>query len=850
MFNKKSTATTVLLFSLSLLSMTMSAADFSIKAGHLALSVDSKGRLTKLADTAKNVNYLASTADSRWKSYLIMCKKYGGDLKAPVKMEILKRAGTQKALLKFSYESGATLTVKIEAKTGYIRMKLVDASPLKDIDTISWGPYKTSMREPVARWLGMNRSDNFTIGCLSLEPNTDGHHGYDPVSAEYQEYGSLIALYSTDHTRPRKIRDHMTSTPIQVTVKGSVVALFGVPRGRDNELDIIEAIELKEGLPHPTFLGKWNKRSRMSRRISLWLGLSQSNADKCVQIAKEMSAGTICRMHGYYSNWGHFDINTSIFPDGRKAVAEVSKKVWKAAKAKNTTYTLSGFLKPMSAPEPFITPKPDPRLAHWDPTTTLVKPAPKDAKEMTLNMVDGFMDIYKTNYGKALQVGNEIIEFKKLEVKGGKLVVSGIQRGALKSANSAHPAGAPVRYMFLSGYHNFYPGTVDMNNEMASYIAKDAVGCGNGVVILDGYESCFETGHQEYALNMFAKTIYDNGGAKDRLMAYSLTQGNYNWHMMSYQSWGEYDLEQGFRGTMLDYRIMRQIQYRDNLVPNKMGQYYPTKASLEDVEWLMARVCGWDSGVDFNIDVNWIRKNPDYKAICDALRLWEDARLKNIFPEKVKMLLRQTDRMYRLKKGSDGKLELEFRGFWRCDRGKMLPASKFSVKPEAGAVVKPLSADWKLTHNPAIFERYGLSDDLVQSGGATPAGWKVTVPAALGNRNKQHMLPLLRIPSNSPCGAKEIRIKVNGGELVIQEHLSPGEYISFPHDVNWGCVYDAKTDNVKREFRAPQFNPCWVLPELKRGKSNKIELECVPDKAGASPTVILNLRCWDRFQRK
>jgi hypothetical protein len=395
--------------------------------------------------------------------------------------------------------------------------------------------------------------------------------------------------------------------------------------------------------------------------------------------------------------------------------------------------------------------------------------------------------------------------------------------------------------MYVSGYHNFYPGTVDMNNEVAANIAADAVKCGNGVVILDGYESCFETGHSEYALNMFAKTIYDMGGKTNRLMAYSLTQGNYNWHMMSYQSWGEYNIEQGFRGTAIDYRIGRQIQYHDNLVPNKMGQYYPTKATAEDVEWLMARVCGWESGVDFNIGLN-IRKNPEYKEICTALRLWNRARSENIFSQKEKLELRQTDRLYHLSEKSDGSLKLEFKGFWRHPTVKIEPPTVFKLIAADGSDTKKCSIDWSWTHNPGIFTEVGLTDDMPASS-ENPGEWTLTYPAVpTGSiKNDAKLLPVLRVPADSPCGIKNIRVNANGQDLIIPVELAPGEYISFPHRINWGCVYDAKTHLIKREFRALQMNSSWAIPNIKRDRPNKIKLTFDSTDSTKTAKAILNL---------
>jgi hypothetical protein len=511
----------------------------------------------------------------------------------------------------------------------------------------------------------------------------------------------------------------------------------------------------------------------------------------------------------------------------------------------NTTYTLSGFLKPMSLPEPYVTPKPSPDLAKYDPRTKLTENLSQDATEFSIQSVKGFMDIFKTNTFKVICIGNEMIEFKSMEEVGGKLLIKGAERGAFKTEKSSHTPEDEVIYMFVSGYHNFYPGTVAMNNEMATNIARDAVEAGNRAVVLDGHESCFETGHGDYALNQFAKIIYDMGGQKDRLMCYSITQQNYNWHMMSYQSWGEYEIEKGFRGTCLDYRLMRQLQYRHNLVPNKMGQYYPSEASAEDVEWLMARTAGWQAGVDFNININQMLKNPDYKKICSILKVWEKAKAANAFSEKERLALRQTDRLYHLEEKSNGKFKLEFKGFWQDKNVKISPPSAFTIKADKKESIQPLSIKWSWTHNPAIFTECGLSDDLIHTTGNQKSMWTVKFPATSDPRHnkKQHLQPVVRIPASAPTGAKNIRIKVNGATLLLGDTiLNPGEYLSIPHDGRLICIYDMKSHQIKREYLVHQDNPYWYLPEFNRGEDNKVEVTCSPIDEKKQTTLKLNLR--------
>jgi len=326
--------------------------DLSLKTGTLCLQLDKTGKITALKDIKGNKNYL-NLKDS---SYLLQAQTYSQrdnrTLMTPVAMNVIKNTSNLTEV-ELKFKGNITLTVAIKSKKDYFRMEVINASPLKEISHIMWGPYKTIMRGPVGRWLGLNRSNDFTIGLITLEPNTDGLPGRAATAASYQPYGSSLELISFDHTRERflfpiKKGNLKRAVPIPgLTVVGSKVALFGCPRGKKSELDVIEEIELAEDLPHPTYKGKWIKRSLDVKAPSIWTNHDQKYENKYIELAQKFAAGTLCRFHGFYKNWGHFEIDPKIYPGGMPAVVSNSKK----AKDKGidmTLHTLTTFLRGVS----------------------------------------------------------------------------------------------------------------------------------------------------------------------------------------------------------------------------------------------------------------------------------------------------------------------------------------------------------------------------------------------------------------------------------------------------------------------------------------------------------------------
>ena len=134
-----------------------------LTAGNLRLAIDKTGKIIALEDVTSGTNYIASGESS----YLVECLKYDADslktMMHPSSMTIIKEsnADIEAELL---YEEGIKITLNITPKEGYFRMELREIEPVSKVSQIVWGPYKTIMRGQIGEWLGLNRSNDFTIG--------------------------------------------------------------------------------------------------------------------------------------------------------------------------------------------------------------------------------------------------------------------------------------------------------------------------------------------------------------------------------------------------------------------------------------------------------------------------------------------------------------------------------------------------------------------------------------------------------------------------------------------------------------------------------------------------------------
>lgn len=812
---------------------------FDKQAGSIRMTIDRKGKVTVLEDVSTGTNYMSDNP-----SYLIQCMRYEKDTVwvSPTNVTLSPEGNVL-----LSFPNDIKITVAITEKENYFKMEIVDAEPLSEIEKISWGPYKTNMQGQAGKWLGLVRSDDFTMGLLGLEPNTDTHW-HLAEAASYTEEGSSLQLYSFDHTRGvfrefgGKSVDLRKAEPIDVTVKNSAVALFGSQAGKDNELDMIEKIELAEGLPHPVYDGKWIKRSAEGKKFNLWSGYNEKTFPQHLQMAKELGARILC-CYNLLQNWGHFDVDLKRYPGGINAIQEDSREAHEQNVA-TTLYTLTTFLKPLTEPEPYVSPIPDNRLQTWKASAVLHQPI--TATDTTVRLVYSPEVEATLNAAsiKTLRIDNEMIIAKNIQVEGDNIIASGCSRGNFFTDATAHQGNTLVKLMYVAGYRNFFPGTIDLSNELSDNIANVLVKSETENFVLDGFESCLEAGYGNYTGNLYVRNIYDKcvENKKEVLVTGSnFTQ--YSWHINAYESWGEHDLAYGTRGSMLDYRLDRQMKLVSSLMPNKMGQYYPELASLEDVDWIMAVAAGWDSGVDFSIDINTFKdKNPQSKEIIETLNNWAQAREENAFTEQQKMELRQTDREYKLTKDENGKWKLVFQKYWQWDGAKTLPSSVMKATNVKGGTVRDCSIDWSWTHNPGAYEEIALSDDMIHTSGKEPSQWTIYIPEYTEPKDswfpytKRHYQYVLRLPKEAPCAIKDITINVNGEKTVLPVTLRPGEYISIPHLIPKICIYDENHQVIgEKKLRGH-------VPIVEKGSTVNVSLSYTSEKEDTYPSLIMNAR--------
>lgn len=848
--------------------------NIALTAGRARLELDATGRIDSLFLDASSSSLLAPNIPS----HLITFRVFG-DARAHVPTSVREiAAGGDVRRLEFTSEAGVTLMVEVTERDTHARLTLVaarDASGACPVEVFHWGPLVTSLTEPLGQLIGLVRSGGLSIGMLSLEAGTDGAMVKEPgpggkywfplwAMAGYTDEGraSWLKAEARDHTRDG-VGVNFTAIRGEPgrTVVGSAVALYGCATA--DELDVIEHIELAEDLPHPMDAGIWMKRSPLARRPDLWIYFDEKSVAERIELARRFGGGYLCSFLDMLGNWGHFEPDPGAWPSGFAGLRAAAEKA-READVRLVLYTLTCFLKPMTIPEPYIAPVPDDRLQTMGPATVLAEPVDAAATTIVLENRPGLAEVLQTQFemgdwlanyqeNNAIRLDNEIFYYAGLREEGDLLILEGCHRGIFDTTATAHARGAKAVRLYLIWYRNMYPGTLDMMDEVADRIAASALAGGFGRIQFDGHESCTETGHGIYARNRMTRRVYDQ--VKDRIPIFEGSNlGNYDWHVISFIRWGEWDQAKGFRGTMLDSRIERQIMMRHNLMPNGLGQYYPSDATVEDVEWLMARAAGWNAGFDYHIHDHVLARNPEREALLDTTRLWVDAIAAGAFTPAQQRELRQTDRLYNLARDADGGWRLTFRKRWQHPTLKALHSSVFTTRAIAGGTtVEPCGIDWSWTHNPGIYVTAGLSDDLVWRTSAGEGVWSVTWPAAEGETTDT-MQMVIRLDPDAPCGVRNPVVRF-GADVVMRlpVTLEPGQYLSIVHEAPWVSVYNAHHEVVAEGYfpvcgPVASAAPVDTFPAVARGAPQRIALSAEPVHTGCDVILRMNLRTHERIK--
>lgn len=681
-FSKLNEARNLILFTCLLCLSLSSNAQVSFISGELKMSINKQGSLTELSNSASGKNYLSADTLSGLITLVSKSMRF-----QPSSMSYDK---TQKKMTLGYKEAGVTIDVRVENKNTHLLLEIIRAVPAIKIDAIIWGPFPNTIGKTIGEIIGVVRDGEISLGIQVLNiktlggdyPSLEGSTWARGIAAVPAKWGSKLQAYSINRDRDRFVDAWgglYKNMPVKAlkgeTVVGSKIAVFSCKEAQT--FDRLEQIEIAENLPCPKVNGVWFKKSNVYGKSYMISSYGEKDIDEMIGYTKR--AGLVSLYHeGPFKSWGKFVLNPEQFPNGKDGLKNCVDKAH-AAGLFLGMHTLTNFI---NTNDPYVSPVPDNRLSFTG-TSTLNRNV--DADQNTIEVISPeYFNDEKGNNLHTVKIGSELIRYKSVSSTAPYLLLD-CQRGAFGTTRTAHQAGDQVGKLLDHSYNVFFPN-LNMQREIATNIANLMNETGVDHLDLDGHEGALASGQGDYALELFAKDVYDQV-KHDFIIGTSLSKTFY-WHIGSYYNWGE-PWYGGFKESMQQYRIDNQGLFDRNYMPHMLGWYLLAEnTTLSEMEWMLSRAAGYNAGFAMVARPAALRKNSQTNQLLDAIREWEMARNGNAFTQAQQEQLKNPKNEFHLEKRSEGK--------WTLHQYAMSPVftrEKFERQPG-----EPTHTTWNLQY--------------------------------------------------------------------------------------------------------------------------------------------------------
>lgn len=644
---------------------------------YFKVEINNKGFVTGFSDKGTSIEYFPKKQSAP----LLSLFKDSAYIKPSVAEY---RASEKKIVLK--YPNGSVAVVGVNNKGEYLRFELLSLEPHNGIEAVVWGPYPTIINEKIGETVCVVRNQNYAIGMQALDINTieglpDGDDNvrgggvFDPLPGQLlpdslkdkigqkvvvnvnktgdipdyvrlyrgsaaikKSYGSEIRLFARDRRMPRRNKNQEGEEsysqyvePIGVDFIGSAIALFGCPEPLT--LDIIEKIELGEGLPHPMLNGVWIKRSASLGEAYL---LNSGDQSQSLKYAKACGF-KLTHIGDVFQTWGHFGLTTKRFPNGAKDILNATEVAGKKGISLGV-HTLTMFT---TKNDPYITPVPSDSLCKTG-STVLTKNIGKDDDVIYIKDPDYFNSPGKTH---TVKIGKELVNYRNVSKEVPWRLID-CKRGQYETTANSHASGSAVDKLVNNSYSGFYPD-INLQDAYSRRLAEVCNETGVGLMAFDGFNGSSPTGHGSYGSARFIDLWYKN------LNKYVLASGagpfHYFWHIYAFMNWGE-PWYNGLRESQVNYRIENQRYFDRNLMPGMLGWFtLNPDFRPEEIEWIQARSAGFNAGYLLRVSES-IEKNGYKDELFEAIREWQKARKANAFSVEQRERMKDPKNEFHLEK--------------------------------------------------------------------------------------------------------------------------------------------------------------------------------------------------------
>jgi len=586
------------------------------------LGIDADGVCAELVDLRDGRNYLART---RVPFASVTCGGESFDATA------VRRDG-DRLQVRFG-ESGVSATLRVREKPDWITFQVVELHEARPVEWLTFLQLRVRLsRRRIAAQLRRVRNERWAVSCQELNLKT--HAGLEPIRGDARLFARCCRRFG---------------------FQGAAAALLAVPP--EEFLDVIESLELAEGLPHPTLDGVWAKRSPAARTSYLFIDMTEQNADEVIRIAKELGFGYVMT---YVNCWaktkGSYEIDLEHYPHGLQGLKEVAEKAH-AAGLKVGIHCLNGFIQ---KGDPLVAPIPDRRMAT-DGQVTLGADIDADAAFIpTREPPSDFPDDIAYNWqrqGFDVRIDDEIITYRALSTERPFGLLRCI-RGARGTRKSPHKKGAIVWHLTQRFQCYLVDCDTDLAQQVAARYAEVINACQLDMIYFDGGFSNIALG-EPYRWRYVPQIALQSAALWNReVRVGGAVTGSLYWHLQSFSTCNDYVAMAPKRFLEVN-KLRKGRAVLENDLPTDLGWWglhawrpHHRATTPDQIEYVCQKALGHGAFWSLETHLDTIRKCGRWPEIKRTIATYERLRRTDYFDESVKRAIREPGAEFKLV-GSD-----------------------------------------------------------------------------------------------------------------------------------------------------------------------------------------------------
>jgi len=571
-----------------------------------------------------------------------------------------------------------------------------------------------------------------------------------------------------------------------VRLEGAKIAMLGCPTKQ--LLDIIEQIEIENGLPHPTLGGVWARKSPEMKQSYLFVDIGEANADALIEYAK---AGGFRYITVYNGTWNQthgtvYSPPAKHYPSGGAGLLAVSDKIH-AAGLKFGMHIINMCV---DKSDPAVYGKPDPGL--------LTLPHRRRTLARDIGPDDTFIPLKQSPQGLLakgdkstwegfdLWIDDEIIIYQDIQINPPGFI--GCLRGANGTTPAAHQSGAPIDNLveFIDAFYHadvgsdLYDRVARANAEALDKYNFDFIYPENvAISIVEQGRSRFrdvKTRPRWYSINLLIAKLYHY--TKREVMFAHAPGSNLGWHIFT--RGGTIDFVRSGVMAHVDHNSLPSaLSQERNMQPFEFGWFgfftdSPAGKATRprEMEYAWSKALAYGAAMSLETRQAELDDNGRTREILAKIRNWEELKLADYFPESIRKQMQTPGREFALERGTDDRWNVHPVTY---GSGKYIGAVdgkqniwEFQHEYEA----QPLQVSIEVRAN---LTNYGDPANMVLINPASSLELKTTGNGPFGGPHRGEAISFDLQPTaiESPGGGKSVEVTaVNNGEN--------------PH--GWGCV--------------------------------------------------------------